>query len=134
MLEGNRYRLQRLLLEGFGGGDMSVVDEVVAEDFVEHQAEVPRQGPEGLKRLIHSLRHAFPDLQYTVIQMTQDGDKVWGHFRGKGTHAGPFMGHAPTGKGMDVEVIDIARFRGGKMFEHWGVPDRLTVLHQLGLV
>jgi hypothetical protein len=30
-------RLKWLLLEGFGQGDMSVLDEVVAEDFIEHQ-------------------------------------------------------------------------------------------------
>jgi predicted ester cyclase len=125
-------RLKRLLLEGFGGGDFTVVDEVVAQDLVEHQHGLP-QGREGLKSVIRSLREAFPDLSYTVVQMVADGDKVWGHFHGRGTNTGSFMGHPPTGKPMTLDVIDIGRFDNGKLFEHWGVPDRLAVLLQLGM-
>ena len=128
----NTERLERLLFEGFGQGNMSVLDEVVAEEFIEHQQGMP-QGREGLKRVIRSLRQSFPDLSYTVVQMVADGDKVWGHFRSRGTNEGPFMGQPPTGKVMEIDVIDIARFEDGKMVEHWGVPDQLGVLRQLGL-
>jgi predicted ester cyclase len=65
--------------------------------------------------------------------MVEDGDKVWGHFRGRGTNTGSFMGQDPTGKTMEIDVIDIARFKNGKMVEHWGVPDRFALLLQLGL-
>ena len=51
MAEENTKRLERLVLEGFGKGDMSVVDEVVSEDSVEHQKGLP-QGREGLKNVI----------------------------------------------------------------------------------
>jgi predicted ester cyclase len=125
-------QLRRLLFEGFGGGDMSVLDEVVAPDFIEHQPGLPR-GREGLKQVIRTLRQSFPDLSYTVVQLVEDGDKVWGHFRGRGSHLGPFMGQAPTGKKMEIDVIDIARFVNGQMVEHWGVPDRFALLLQLGL-
>jgi predicted ester cyclase len=128
----NVERLERLLLKGFGQGDMSVLDEVVAEEFIEHQQGLP-QGREGLKNVIRTLRHSFPDLSYTVIQMVADEDKVWGHLRSRGTNEGSFMGQPPTGKTMEIEVIDIARFEDGMMVEHWGVPDRLGVLLQLGL-
>ena len=128
----NTDRLKRLLLEGFGRGDMSVLDEVVAEDFVEHQHGLP-QGREGLKNVIRDLRQAFPDLSYTVVQMVEDGDKVWGHLRARGTNEGPFRGRDPSGKVMKIDVIDISRFEDGKMVEHWGVPDRLGTLLQLEL-
>ncbi len=127
----NMDRLKRLLLEGFGQGDMSVLDEVVAEDFVEHQHELP-QGREGLKDVIRDLRQAFPDLSYTVVRMFEDGDKVRGHFHARGTNEGPFRGRVPSGKVMEIDVIDISRFEDGKMVEHWGVPDRLGTLLQLG--
>jgi hypothetical protein len=32
----NATQLKRLLPDGFGRGDMSVLDEVVASDFIEH--------------------------------------------------------------------------------------------------
>lgn len=132
MPEENLQRLERLLLEGFGRGDMSVLDEMVAEDLVEHQKGHP-QGREGLKSVIRTLRRSFPDLRYEVVQMVADGDKVWGHFRSRGTNDGPFMGNPPTRKTMQIDVIDIARFEEGKLVEHWGVPDRLGLLVQLGL-
>ena len=127
----NTDRLKRLLFEGFGQGDMSVLDQVVAEDFIEHQQGLP-QGREGLKNVIRDLRQAFPDLSYTVVQMVEDEEKVWGHFRARSTNEGPFKGQGLTGKVMEIDVIDISRFEDGKMVEHWGVPDRLGTLLQLG--
>jgi predicted ester cyclase len=38
-----------------------------------------------------------------------------------------------TGRTIDIDVIDIARFVNGMMVEHWGVPDRFALLLQLGL-
>jgi predicted ester cyclase len=130
--EENLRRLERLLLEGFGRGDMSVLDETVAQGLLEHQRGLP-QGREGLKSVIRSLRRSFPDLRYEVVQMVADEDKVWGHFCSRGTNDGPFMGHPPIRKTMEIDVIDIARFEEGKLVEHWGVPDRLGILMQLGL-
>ncbi len=43
------------------------------------------------------------------------------------------MGEDPTGKVMEIDVIDISRFEEGKMVEHWDVPYRLGTLLQLGL-
>ena len=76
------------------------------------------QSREGLKNVIRTLRHSFPDLSYTVVQMVADEDKVWGHFRSRGTNEGSFMGQPPTGKTMEIDVIDIARSKDGKMVEH----------------
>jgi predicted ester cyclase len=64
--------------------------------------------------------------------MVEDGDKVWGHLRARDTNEGPFMGQDPTGTVMEIDVIDISRFQDGRMVEHWGVPDRLGALFQLG--
>ncbi len=35
--------------------------------------------------------------------------------------------------GVTLDVIDIGRLDNGKLVEHWGVPDRLAVLLQLGM-
>jgi hypothetical protein len=33
-----------------------------------------------------------------------------------------------------MDVVDICRFEDGLLIEHWGVPDRFALLHQLGLL
>ena len=52
---------------------------------------------------------------------------------GTGTNDGSFMGHPPTGRPMRTDVFDALRFEGGRVVEHWGTPDRLGTLFQLGL-
>jgi predicted ester cyclase len=61
-------------------------------------------------------------------------DKVWARMTARGTHLGPFMGFHPTGKSFTITVLDVCRFERGKIVEHWGVPDRFALLHQLGLL
>lgn len=40
-----------------------------------------------------------------------------------------------TGRSIDVAVIDIMRFgEDGRVREHWGILDQLTMLQQLGAI
>ncbi len=70
----------------------------------------------------------------TIEDITAEGDKVWARLTARGTHRGPFMGLPPTGRPIEIDVIDICRFEGGQLVEHWGVPDRFGMLEQLGLL
>ena len=49
-----------------------------------------------------------------------------------GTNDGSFMGHAPTGRTMHTDVFDALRVESDLIVEHWGIPDRLGTLFQLG--
>ena len=49
-------------------------------------------------------------------------------------HDGPFMGHAPTGRPMEIDVFDLLRVEDGRIVEHWGVPDRFHLMVQLGMI
>lgn len=75
-----------------------------------------------------------PDDDNRARTSTVDGDKVWARLIGRGTHRGPFLGLSGTGKTITVDVIDIGRFENGKLVEHWGVPDRFSMLEQSGLL
>jgi predicted ester cyclase len=126
---------RRLIEEGFNRADLHVCDEVTSPDLVEHQQFGPNHpaGAEGVKAVIASLHRAFPDLRLEIEHLAVDGDLVWLHMTASGTNDGPFMGHAPTGRSMRIEVFDLIRVADGRMIEHWGVPDRLGALFQLGL-
>ncbi len=127
----NSFRI--IIEEGFSKGNMAALDAVVAPEMVEHQHGAP-QGLAGLKVMIRNLRQGIPDLQLTIEDTVAVGDKVWARLKGRGTNSGPFMGRPPTGKQMEIDVIDICRFDGGKMVEHWGVSDRFALMEQLGLL
>lgn len=40
-------------------------------------------------------------------------------------NTGSIFGFPPTGKSIEIDVMDVVRFEDGKMVEHWGVPDQL---------
>ncbi len=119
--------------EGFSKGDLAAIDAVVAPDFIERQRSAA-SGVEGLKTGICQLREWFPDLTLTIEDLAISGDKVWGRLVGRGTHTQPVMGQPPTGKLIQVDVLDIMRVVEGKMVEHWGVPDMLGMMERIGLV
>jgi predicted ester cyclase len=122
---------RRLIAVGFSGGDTSVVDEVFHHDFVEHQVGVRPANREGVKRLIAYLHRALPDLTCMIVDLVASDETIWARLVARGTHLGTFLGVAPTGRVVTVEIVDIARFDGDKIVEHWGLSDRLATLEQL---
>lgn len=128
----------RLIDEGFNTGNLAVLDDLVSPDFVEHQFESPQHharvtGPAGVARIITELRRGADDFHLAIEDVSVTDDTVWARLRGTGTDTGGQLGQPPTGRTFKITVIDIARFEGGRMVEHWGVPDRLGLLLQLGL-
>jgi len=131
----NEALLRRMYDEVFGKGKLSVVDELIDRNFVEHEPQPGfKPGAEGLKQLIGAMRSGFPDLGVVVNDLVSQGDKVWARITVTGTHKGSFMNIPPTGKRISFEGLDIVRFSGGKFAEHWGVTDNLGLLTQLGAI
>jgi steroid delta-isomerase-like uncharacterized protein len=125
--------LRMAIERGWNQGDMAAMDEVFAADHVEHQVGI-EPGREGVKGSIRYLRTAFPDLHLTIESTLADGDRVWTRISATGTHMGPFMGVPATGRSFRIDVIDIVRVVDGRIVEHWGVADRLSIAQQLGVV
>ena len=134
--EQNKALFRRMVEEIFNRGDMSLVDEFLAPDFVEHEELPPGipPGREGVKQLTAMLRSAFPDFKATIDDMIAEGDKVVVRMTWRGTHKGEFMGIPPTGKSVSFGVIDVVRFAGDKFAEHWGLMDSMSMMQQLGAV
>ena len=128
----NQEVLRRVIEEGFNKGNYDALDPLFAPDYQEHQFGL-KTTLEGMKQDIHYLRTAFPDFHLAIEDMIAEGDKVWIRITAHGTNHGPFMG-PPTGKPMNITVMDVCRFENGKIVEHWGVPDRFAVMAQLGLL
>ena len=129
--------IKRFYEEVIIGGNLSLVDELTAEDLVDHEEGLPGQpsGREGVKFFVNAMRQAFPDLRLKTIDPTMaDGDLEAARTILSGTHNGEFMGIPASGSTVEFESIDIIRLSDGKVAEHWGVTDVLTRMQQIGAV
>jgi len=132
--EQNKAMARQMIEDIFSRGDLSRVDEYLAPDFVEREELPPGLpgGREGVKQLTAILRSAFPDFKASIDDLVAEGDKVVIRQTWRGTHKGEFMGVPPTGKSVSFGVIDILRIAGGKVVEHWGLMDSMSLMQQLG--
>jgi predicted ester cyclase len=66
-----------------------------------------------------------------------DGERVTTYKTYHGTHEGPFLGIAPTHRKIHFESVDVMRVRNGKITDHWGVGNLLSLtifMRQVGLL
>ena len=114
-------------------GNFDLFEELFADDFVDHTPQ-PNTTPDkdGVRKLYHALRGAFPDFHADIHWQAADGNLVTTYKTYHGTHEGPFLGVAPTGRLIHFETVDVMRVREGKITEHWGVANLFSLMQQLG--
>ncbi len=118
-------------------GDVEALDEVVHPDFVGHDLTWPGSeiiGVEGYKDYVRRLCEAFPDLRVETVQRVAGDDVLVCHAKFSGRHEGAFMGMAPTGREMAVDVVTFLTFRDGKIAGMTLVYDAMGVAMQLGML
>lgn len=127
--------IRRVNDEVISQGNYDIIDDLVADDFVEHQA-MPGMpsGKDALRVFTETFRNAFPDLKAETLATCVQGDEVWAHTRITGTHQGEFNGIPPTGKSFSIEAFDRVKTKDGKAIEHWGASDDLGMMTQLGVI
>ena len=119
-------------------GDVSLVAEHIAPDFLDHPPaqpfEVATTGPRAITDTVSGFRTAFPDLAVAVESTVAEGDSIAVRARWTGTQRGSFFGIPPTGRSIDVESIDIFRVDRGQLVERFGIWNVIEFMGQLGLV
>jgi len=134
-VEDNKAILVRFWEEIFNKGDVSLIDDLVAVDYLNHDL-VPGETPgsEGLKGFILYLRNAFPDIHFDIEQTVAEDDLVVSRWQSTATHRGEFMGIPPTGLSAVLNGMAIHRVENGKIVEAWNNWDALGLLTALGAI
>jgi predicted ester cyclase len=92
-----------MLYEVIVGGNLALMDELVAPDFINHNVVGTGEashavGVENFRQEILALRSALSDIVIDEIHLLADGDYVIAHIRSRGSNTGEFAGIPPTGK------------------------------------
>jgi len=133
-IEENKKIVQRYQ-EIYNSNDLDSLTEVVSEDLLTPKIMpgIPT-GIEGAKAAHRIMLAGFPDYQTSIDDIFAEGDKVAARITMSGTNSGSFMGIPPTGKHVSFTGIYIARIANGKIVEHWGEEDGVSLLQQLGVL
>ncbi len=133
--EENKAVVRRFVEEVQNRGNLAALDELCGAGFVNHSAP-PGVPPtrEGLEQLTALFRQAFPDGQMAIEEMLAEADRVATRKTFRGTHQGDLMGLPPTGRRVEIGLIDIVRVVDGRVVEHWNAVDNLGMMQQLGAI
>ena len=127
----NLKKARFLYEEGLDRGDLSVVKELVSEDF--RDLRHGGRGRGGMRGIITNLRESFPDLAVEVEEQEAEEDLVRTRLALSGTDRGGVLWYPPTNKHATFSATFTDRFKGGKLVEHGGKTDTKGILEQLGL-
>ena len=133
--ERNKAVINRFMDEVLNKWNFEVMDQIVAEDFVE-ELPFPGQGPgrNGLRDTIKAFHTAFPDMHWTVEEQIAEEDKVVTRFNFTGTQRGAFLGIPPSGKSVSVWGVVIDVVQNGLFVRSRIIMDMPALLTQLGKV
>ncbi|HLY40021.1 MAG TPA: ester cyclase [Terracidiphilus sp.] len=128
--------LVRRFYEEIDKGNIGILDELVAEDYLDHSPPpFPglASGREGLKQGFRLFQHATPGV-HRIEEQIAEGDKVVTRLTSTGKHEGDLPGAPRTGNDLKMTSITIHRIANGKLVEKWSEKDVLGYLQQIGVL
>ncbi len=134
MTHGTARDVVEALTDRLAAGDLSALDDLVAEDLVNHAAGP--QGREGLRAILAVLAHDLGDPVVETHHLIAQDDLVSHHMTLRGVHRASTMpllqGIPPTDRPVAWAFVHIWRVADGKLAEHWACRDDVGLLHQVG--
>lgn len=134
--EMNKESVKQFMERAFNHGDLSVIDEQLAQEAVDHQEPLGTQFVIHLKAVINGMRTAFPDLHFEIHNMVAEGEIVAFRSTMTGTHLGilnigPINGVTATGYKIEVAHMHFIRMINGKTYDLWHIWDTPGLMRQL---
>ena len=137
MSTGNAELVRRWFAEIWNSGNIDAADHILSPQGILHEVAL---GPDGVqhlddfKAMARVFRQAFPDVHFHVDATIEDAEHAAARVTVTGTHTGPGLGVAPTGRSFRVTGMVMVRVAGGRVVEGWSNFDMLGQFEQLGLV
>ena len=127
--EQQNLEAARKVAKAFETGEVSAIDSVVADDFLDHTDRGDKRGRDSLKAMINFVRTNFKDTKMETLREVADEDYTYQWMRYTGTSDGT-MG-MPAGP-YDMHAMEITKFRDGKAVEHWAYVDAAEMMKMMG--
>ncbi len=117
-----------VVMKAFQTGDVSGLDSVIADDFVDHTDRGDMKGRDSLKSMVKFVHSNFSDMKFDKVRDVTDGDYVYTWVNYSGTSDGT-MG-IPKGP-YKMGTIELSKFKDGKAVEHWSFVDMQDMMKMM---
>jgi steroid delta-isomerase-like uncharacterized protein len=122
-------------VEAWNTGDLTIVDEIYAKDFVNHNPVDPSLSDlNSYKHYISEARRGMQDLHVEIKDMIAEDDKAVCRWVCSGTITEEIFGLPATGKKATWTGMTINRYEAGKIVESWWNEDMYGMLQQIGVI
>lgn len=120
--------------EVWNEGKLNRIEKYLSEDFVEH-SPLPQAASDPAEYVeeAEAFQTAIPDIEYTVEETIEEGDKVVTRVTVEGTHEGELMGIEATGETVEFDGMALFRIENGKITELGVQGDFMGLMEQLGV-
>jgi steroid delta-isomerase-like uncharacterized protein len=121
--------------EIYNSNDLDALGEVVAQDLLTPKIMAGmKPGLEGAKQVHATTLIGMPDWHTRIDDLIAEGDKVVARITMTGTHTGDFWGFPASGNRVEFTGIYIVRIAEGKIVEHWGEEDGISLMQQIDVL
>ena len=121
--------------EIYNSNDLEALGEVVAEDVLTPKIMAGmKPGLEGAKQVHATTLIGMPDWHTRIDDLVAEGDKVAARITMTGTHTGDFWGFPASRNRVEFTGIYIVRIAEGKIVEHWGEEDGISLMQQIDVL
>ena len=136
-IEANKAVYERMVDEVVNKGNFDVVDELFHPDYVDHvaAARARRRGSTGVKEIFDDVPHGLPGREvHTSTRWSARATTSPRSSTARARRPGEFIGIPPSGKHAVWRSVGFFRVEDGLIREHWGIPDLLGLLIQIGVI
>ena len=128
--ETNAAMADRFTAEVWNNGNLDLIDEMIAEDFVRHLPkswETPKiEGAAAFKEYMTNIRTIYPDFHVEVHKKIAEGDMVASAWTVSATNK-------DLNKKITVRGMSMTRYADGKAAEEWVTWDTAGMRDQLAV-
>lgn len=90
-------------------------------------------GIESFKAYYQNFLTGFTEIQFTIVDVFGQNDRIMKHWNFKGKHTGNFFGIPATGKTLNIDGVTLVKMKNGKILQEQDFMDNLVFMQQLGL-
>ena len=104
--------------------DESVFDEILDPELKLRGSLGPEHhGHAGVSEYMRFVRAVFPDFQNRIVEMVEEGNKVFARLTYTGTHRGALFGIPASGRTIEYSGAALFTFERGRIVDVWVLGD-----------